>query len=441
MSYNDDPQEQDYTGTSVRDRDYGGENVLDSNERVGNGESSEAIRAEIERTRSQMSNKIDSIQNKLSPETIKAQAQDTLRSALEDGSNAVMNYWRENQGQIRNSVVGMVKRNPIPAALIGAGVGWALIDSLANRNKASSSGRSAWDDYRYGSKQPYGQQSGAGAQGSSYQSGTSQSNWGSGQYSGVDQYSGFQGEFSSHDPAQSQNWSASQATTQGSSVGEKVSNAVEQVRDSAGQLIDKVTNKAGEWSNQAQQKMQPYSEQMSNVGTQTQQMAHQAIQTNPLATGGMALALGALIGLLLPGTERENAIMGDLRDQVADKTEVMVEDVKQRMQQAVNEAKPQVENLAHKVVDNVKQHAQQVVDEMKPEVQGFANKVVNDVTESSNPSAQGNMSREGTWGSSEESASGISDNPSNTSGSATSEPQTAERSSQSGSGSKSKKQE
>ncbi len=381
MSYNE--QEQEFANQAVSGRGYTAEETLGNNERYGSSESSEAIRAEIERTRSQMSNKIDSLQNKLSPETIKSQAQDTLRSALEDGSNAVVNYWRENQSQIRNSVVNVVKRNPIPAALIGAGVGWALIDSLANRNKSSTYDRNSWNDYRYGSRQSYGQQSGTG-----YPDSSSQRNWSSGQYSGVDQYTGYSSEFSSHDPAQSQNRSSQQSTSQSDSVGEKVSHAVEQARDSAGQIIDKVTSKAEEWSNKAQQTLQPYSEQASNIGTQTQQKAQEVIQTNPLATGGVALALGALIGILLPGTERENAMMGDLRDQVTDKTQAMVGDVKQRVQQAVNEAKPEVQNLAHKVVDNVKQHAQQVVDEIKPEVQNLANRVVNDVTESSQEAEQ-----------------------------------------------------
>lgn len=368
-------QERNYTNTAMNELDPMGDNELGYADTSTTAESSEDIRTEIERTRSQMSSKIDSLQNRFSPETLKAQAQDTLRSAVEDGSNALMNYWRENQAEIRYSVVDVVKRNPIPAALIGVGVGWAVIDSLANRNKPQSSAPYSWNEYRSGPNQmdehfegqyfDGGQSSGSAPIGTNGQS-----------YGAQDQYA-----------SANQNGSKRQSTSQGSSIGEKVSHVVEQVREGAsqmagqvssqvGQVVDKVTAQASELTDQAQQKTQQYSAQVGTIGAQAQQKTQQAVQSNPLAVGGVALVLGALIGMLLPGTERENEMMGDLRNQVADKAQTVVGDVKQRVQQAVDEAKPEVKNLANKVVGDVKQHMQQAIDDVKPEFQNLVNKVV-----------------------------------------------------------------
>lgn len=355
---NDLTQERDYTSTPVRESDYRRDSdYVDNDETVTNGESSEAIRAEIERTRSQMSNKIDSIQNRLSPETIKAQAQDTLRSALEDGSNAVLNYWRENQHQIRYSVVDVVKRNPIPAALIGVGVGWALIDNLANRNKNQSASRYGWDDYQYG--QAGGEQTYAQQYDTNYQTYGSGQYASGAQYSGVDQYTGSQGAYSGttyQNPGSSErDWSSAQTPTQERSLGEKVSDAVAQVRDSASQVVDKATTKVGEFADQVQHQGQHYRQQLSEQTSQlNRQNTRQIVQSNPLTVGGIALGLGALIGLLLPSTERENEMMGELRNQVSDRAQGVVDDMKQRVQHAVDEVKPGVQNLANKLVDDLK---------------------------------------------------------------------------------------
>jgi ElaB/YqjD/DUF883 family membrane-anchored ribosome-binding protein len=334
------------------DDDYSYQPPASGSSSATNGESSEAIRAEIERTRSQMSNKIDSLQNKLNPETIKAQAQDTLRSALEDGSAALMGYWRGNQYQIRRSVVDVVKRNPIPAALIGVGLGWALIDSFAHRNRASSG--YGWSDDPNGGDQTYAQ-----LNDTRYQAYDNNQYGNATQYSGVEQYAGSRGGYveTSHQPASTgeSGWTGSSSgDAADQSLGEKVSHVVDQVKDSANQVMDKVTTKASELTQQAQQKTQQYShkmqEQMSHMSTQN---TREVVQSNPLAVGGVALALGALIGVLLPNTQRENELMGDLRNQMSNQAQALAGDVKQRVQQAVEEVKPDVQNLANKVVDDL----------------------------------------------------------------------------------------
>ncbi|MDQ2687164.1 MAG: hypothetical protein M3Y28_04780, partial [Armatimonadota bacterium] len=51
------------------------------------------------------------------------------------------------------------------------------------------------------------------------------------------------------------------------------------------------------------------------------------LQENPLALGLIALAIGALIGILLPGTDKENELMGGKRDELLDQGRHAVEDL------------------------------------------------------------------------------------------------------------------
>lgn len=54
------------------------------------------------------------------------------------------------------------------------------------------------------------------------------------------------------------------------------------------------------------------------------------LDSNPLALGLIALAIGALIGMLLPETQKENELMGPKRDELLDQGRHVVEDLTQR---------------------------------------------------------------------------------------------------------------
>jgi ElaB/YqjD/DUF883 family membrane-anchored ribosome-binding protein len=46
---------------------------------------------------------------------------------------------------------------------------------------------------------------------------------------------------------------------------------------------------------------------------------HRLLRENPLALGAIGIAVGALLGAALPGTEPENRLMGEASDDLADK--------------------------------------------------------------------------------------------------------------------------
>jgi MoxR-like ATPase len=111
------------------------------------------IRDDIEATRSEMSETIDAIQDKLKPANIVAGAKDRVKTAAAEKVRAVadtagetaqqaMDYTRDAMG----GVAGTARQNPIPLALIGIGAAWLLTNRARNREALR---RDREDDWVY----------------------------------------------------------------------------------------------------------------------------------------------------------------------------------------------------------------------------------------------------------------------------------------------------
>lgn len=108
------------------------------------------------------------------------------------------------------------------------------------------------------------------------------------------------------------------------------------------------------------------------------------LQSNPLALGLVALIIGAIIGLLLPETERENALMGPKRDELLDKGREAVEELRHKAeavagtaQTAAQDALTKVQGAATEALDEAKSAAQEAVTEAK----GAVTEVIDSVKE------------------------------------------------------------
>src|SRR5215216_7058553 len=108
----------------------------DDDDRIPSGssddypENTEQIRAEIEDTRAEMSQTINEIQERLSPEHLMGQVKETVREATIGKVERVMETIggvtepaREAIGRAGHEIGNSIWRNPIPIALIGLGVG------------------------------------------------------------------------------------------------------------------------------------------------------------------------------------------------------------------------------------------------------------------------------------------------------------------------------
>jgi ElaB/YqjD/DUF883 family membrane-anchored ribosome-binding protein len=75
-------------------------------------------RAEIERTRADMSETVDAIQERLSPENLKEQAKDRVKEATVGRAQ-----------EAGSGIMETIRANPVPAALTGIGLGWLLVSA------------------------------------------------------------------------------------------------------------------------------------------------------------------------------------------------------------------------------------------------------------------------------------------------------------------------
>ncbi|MEO8285500.1 MAG: DUF3618 domain-containing protein [Chloroflexota bacterium] len=158
-----------YSGSGTDYQGIGrGETIRDVTPSVSGDESGdtssedpEAIRADIEQTRAELTDTINAIQEKLNPQTLMEQAKDTLQDAtagiLDNAKETVrdatvgrveemVSNATDTAKNTGTNIMDLIKQNPLPAAAVGIGLGW-----LFTRNKGNSSdNRAMYQPQSYG---------------------------------------------------------------------------------------------------------------------------------------------------------------------------------------------------------------------------------------------------------------------------------------------------
>lgn len=146
------------------------------------------------------------------------------------------------------------------------------------------------------------------------------------------------------------------------SMGDSLSSAREQVRQSAHQVTDKASHlaeaaadrmsdikgRASAHASTAGEKMKSTSDDAQDAllrqGRNLQGSFQYLLEEQPLALAAIGIALGAAIGAALPATERENKILGQTSDKLATKAKATMTDT----WEAVSDAgKDMVDDLKH----------------------------------------------------------------------------------------------
>jgi hypothetical protein len=263
----------------------------------------DAIREDIEGTRASMGSTIDAIQEKLSPQRLIDQAKDTVSGAVHDATvgrveNMASNI-TETAKDTGSGLMNTIRENPLPAALVGIGVGWLF---LSARRRAAERDRWRSRDYQASS---YGRS----ANGYPY-----------------DRY----GQYGASQPSQQENGKMGQMAE---NVKENVKDAAGSVGDRAQDMTDTVKEHAGDMADQAQWQAQRARGWLAHTWDE-----------NPLVVAGAALAAGALVGLSIPETQVERQMMGEASGNVlqkaADTAQDVTQNVTEKAQQAMQEATP-----------------------------------------------------------------------------------------------------
>ncbi len=391
----------------------------------------DAIRDDIEQTRAEMARTVDEIQARLTPQNIVEQVKETAKETASEAIDNVKQTVRDaTVGRVENMVnsvsdsaretssglMGMIKENPIPAALAGLGLGWLYMKRQNNsanskfqpQASAVSTGYLPGYPYNYGTLTPSTAQvayTPTGYNSPSTSSGGSNGlidklmqnplpvavaglsigyvlMKGQGQNSGSTGYPTYSSQ-SSHSGlgqvkdkvgnvasgagdvvGQAGHKVGDIASTAAGTVGDVAGTAAGAVGDLAsgtaetvgniasgavGAVGDIASGAAGAVGNIAS----GTGEVAGNVVGGVQQGAQKAtnqlermLHENPLLVGGAALVLGAVVGMMLPSTEKENQLMGKAHETVMEKAG-----------EAIHQTLDKVSNVAEEVTNTAKEEA------------------------------------------------------------------------------------
>jgi hypothetical protein len=339
--------------------------------------SSEEIKADIEQTRQEMSEKINQIQERLDPQRLKEHAQETVRSVVTDTSNSIMSYLQTDSAHMGLAAIEIMRRNPIPSALVGLGLGWLLVEALSSSNEPGAVERTRYQD-RYGAfDQPsyandYNYRSGATAYPATAASGAYTA-YASGYVAPVEEEDeqSARGRVSEvlHSAQESAAGVVEQVKDKAAELGHQVQEKAEQtgdyVRDKVSQLTGHSRSEAAQsyYGNQYQPQYSRQGQRRYRSRSRVNRMGR-TLQRNPVPFGLAALAVGTLLGLSLPATQTESRVMGDTRDRLFDNAQNLAHDVQQRAKDAVQEAASDLKQTTQQTVDNLKQTSKEAVDNL-----------------------------------------------------------------------------
>lgn len=358
------------------------------------------IRQEIEQTRTEMSQTIDELQARLNPQHIVEQVKETVHDATIGKVEDVVSNVTETARNTSSGIMDTIKSNPIPAALLGASLGWILLQS-GSSNKQDSAVQAYPQPYPYNYPVQPGYPTANGTPTKSEQPGmvgrfveTVKNNPIPAAVAGISiGYIMMQGQ---NQDKSSQNYQSQQPTQKLTSkagnivndvtatVGDKVGQAGEKIGDVTSSTVDTVGNVAGTVGDTIGNVAGTVGDTISNVagtvgdtignvagtvggtignvaGTagdavihapgavvhqahQAQNQLQRMTSENPLFVGAVAVAIGTAIGLLLPSTSQENQLLGEARDNLLHKA-----------QDTVSETVNKVGTVAGNVVEEVQQ--------------------------------------------------------------------------------------
>lgn len=287
------------------------------------------LEREAEQTRSQLAETLDELRERITPGQLVDQAVDYAKDS--GGGLFVRNLGRQ------------ATDNPLPVALIGAAVAWLMLSNgrrsvnTASINRAAetainSAGQSMGDaGARIGE---FSQQAGSPASEFGKETSARASDWASDTTGRVtDARERFR------EMADSARSGAEQSLQEARS---RASQTASSVRDSASSAYDTAKSRAADAYENVGDRAKQVSSQMGNtvagLGQRTASATRDLLQfckSQPLVLAGIGIALGAIVGALIPPTETEDQLIGETSDQLKDQARQAAKDQYEKAKDAV----------------------------------------------------------------------------------------------------------
>ena len=276
----------------------------------------EELQEQIARTRADMSETIDEIQERLNPQRIGEQVREQVRGATIGKAEQMVSDVTDSAREVSGGFLETIRDNPVPAALAALGLGWLWL----KRPSGDSGGPRRMRSGGYDSYRAYG---GDRYRDDGYRPGSHDYQTGSEQASPADA-----------------------ARRMGRRAQDAAGQAAGAVQGAAGQAAGAVQQAAG----QAQDTAQRLGSQVQSGAQRARYGLEDALYESPLGVGAIALAVGVAVGLAAPSTDLENQVMGEARDNV-------VQRAQETAQETLHKAQHVAQQTAEATKETVKQEA------------------------------------------------------------------------------------
>jgi ElaB/YqjD/DUF883 family membrane-anchored ribosome-binding protein len=260
--------------------------------------SSAQLEQEAEQTRAQLAQTLDELRERITPGQLVDQAVDYAK----DSGGGVF---------VRN-LGNQMTSNPLPVALIGAGLAWLMLSNGTRSARSTRVKEGAIDRARRAAIDTAARMADRASQSAQTRSGQASDVAGS----------AAQGAASAYESAKS-----------GASA------AYGQFSDTAAEAYNRLSDTAARATS-------TMSETASSFGQRTAAASRDMLQfckSEPLVLAGMGMALGAILGALIPPTEIEDRLMGQSSDQLKDQARDLAADQIARAKSATASALTETE--------------------------------------------------------------------------------------------------
>jgi gas vesicle protein len=166
-------------------------------------------------------------------------------------------------------------------------------------------------------------------------------------------------------------------------IKEKVSGAVSEAKETVSEAASGVASRAGELKNRAGERIGEVGGEARRKTRRIKTNLEHAAEENPLFVALGAAIVGLALGMLLPGTERENELMGSARDGLVDRAEKTAErlkgaaveagrELKETVRTEIEEHKPEVKQVVQEAGQTLKEQVKESARRMKKEAKDAA---------------------------------------------------------------------
>jgi ElaB/YqjD/DUF883 family membrane-anchored ribosome-binding protein len=271
-----------------------------------------------------MGDTIDALQEKLSFSNLSEQVSEHVNNVIETAKNSVYDATiGKAMGLMKNmgngisetKIVRTARNNPFPLILIGLGAGLLAYNTMSSGNRRRSRGLHEGTTY-----DPYGDRERARRD---MERGTS---------------------FDLAERHREESSTLNTLSDKASAIGDKVSGAANSAYEGVSNAMGSAVNSTKDFASRAYSKA-------GDLGSSAYDTYDQYLESNPLAVGAVAFALGAVVGLAIPSTRYEGELMGDARDELLRKAQdqgsMLLDKTRHLVDEAANTVKKETQPIIH----------------------------------------------------------------------------------------------